>query len=66
MLPFTKPTIGEEEQQAVREILQSGWITTGPKVSALEQQLADYLGGNVTVRLFNSGTSAWPAIFSGR
>jgi dTDP-4-amino-4,6-dideoxygalactose transaminase len=61
MLPFTRPTLGEEEQAAVREVLDSGWITTGPKVKAFEEALAAYVGGGVTVRAFNSGTSALEA-----
>ena len=61
MLPFTRPSIGEDEQQAVHEVLASGWITTGPKAQALEQALAAYLGGRVQVRVFNSGTSALEA-----
>ena len=61
MLPFTRPTIESEELQAVAEVLQSGWITTGPKVKALEEALQEYIGGDVQVRLFNSGTSALEA-----
>ena len=61
VLPFTRPSIGEVELQAVREVLESGWITTGPKALALEQALADYIGGGVQVRVFNSATSALEA-----
>ncbi len=61
ILPFTRPTLGDQERQAVNEVLASGWLTTGPKVEALEQALADYIGGGVSVRLFNSGTSALEA-----
>ncbi|MCG6862066.1 MAG: DegT/DnrJ/EryC1/StrS aminotransferase family protein [Chromatiaceae bacterium] len=61
MLPFTRPSIGEEEQTAVRGVLASGWITTGPKAKAFEEALADYLGGGVRVLAFNSGTSALEA-----
>jgi len=60
-LPFTKPTIGPEELAAVQEVLESGWLASGPKVLAFEQALTDYLGGNISVRLFNSGTSALEA-----
>ena len=60
-LLFTRPTIGAEELQAVREVLESGWITTGPKSLALEQALADYIGGGVQVRVFNSATSGLEA-----
>lgn len=61
MLPFTQPTIGEEDQQAVLDVLKSGWLATGPKVLELEKALVNYLGGNISVRLFNSGTSALEA-----
>ncbi|MBC3885075.1 DegT/DnrJ/EryC1/StrS family aminotransferase [Undibacterium griseum] len=54
-LPFTKPTIDEETIAAVAEVLRSGWLTSGPKVQALEAQLSEYFGGR-PVRTFNSGT----------
>jgi len=61
MLPFTRPTIGEQEQTAIREVLESGWLASGPRVLEFEQALAAYLGNDVTVRVFNSGTSALEA-----
>ncbi len=60
-LPFTRPTIGPEELEAVRQVLESGWLASGPKVLAFEQALSDYIGNKVPVRLFNSGTSALEA-----
>ncbi len=62
ILPFTRPTLGEEEFSAVREVLQSGWITSGPRVVELEQNLAAYIGGGVDVRLFSSATAALEAV----
>jgi dTDP-4-amino-4,6-dideoxygalactose transaminase len=61
MLPFTRPTLGDEEITAVTDVLKSGWITSGPKVQQLEQAISDYLGGNLPVLLFNSATSALEA-----
>lgn len=61
-LPFTRPTLGEEEISQVQEVLKSGWITTGPKVKQLEADLGKYIGGGVDVRLFNSATSALEAV----
>ena len=38
-LPFSRPAMGVEELAAVKEVLESGWITTGPKNQALEHRL---------------------------
>jgi len=38
------PSIGDEEWHAVREPLQSGWLTQGPKVSAFEKAFAERHG----------------------
>ncbi len=43
-LPFSKPSISDEEIKAVGEVLRSGWITTGPKSAEFEQRFAAYLG----------------------
>ncbi len=61
-LPFTRPSLGEEEFSAVQEVLKSGWITTGPQVLELEKRLADYIGGGIDVRLFSSATAAMEAV----
>ena len=61
-LPFTRPTLGDEELALVQEVLLSGWITTGPRVLELEKELAEYIGGAIAVRLFNSATSALEAV----
>jgi len=62
ILPFTRPTLGEEEFNAAQEVLQSGWITSGPRVLELEKNLAEYIGGGVDVRLFSSATAALEAV----
>jgi len=50
-LPFSRPSIGDEEIAAVEQVLRSGWITTGPKSQALEEQFADYVGCQHAVAL---------------
>ena len=39
-IPISLPVTGEEEWQATREPLMSGWITSGPKVRAFEEAFA--------------------------
>ncbi|KRA86278.1 UDP-4-amino-4-deoxy-L-arabinose-oxoglutarate aminotransferase [Pseudomonas sp. Root68] len=50
-LPFSRPSIGDEEIAAVEQVLRSGWITSGPKNQALEEHFANYVGCRHAVAL---------------
>jgi perosamine synthetase len=56
-LPFHVPSISDDEIEAVVETLRSGWLTTGPKVRALEEDFARYTGARHAVAV-NSCTAA--------
>ena len=56
-IPIGKPDIGPEEIRAVDETLNSGWVTQGQSVEALETAFADYCGVRYGVAV-NSGTAA--------
>lgn len=56
-LPFSPPTITEEEVGAVVEALRSDWITTGPKTKAFEDQFVSRQGAEAALAL-NSCTGA--------
>ena len=43
-VPFAPPSIGVEEIAEVIETLESGWLSTGPRVAAFEQAFAGYTG----------------------
>lgn len=43
-LPFSRPSMGEEEINAVGQVLRSGWITTGPQTHQLEQDFSAAFG----------------------
>lgn len=57
VISFAPPDIGDGELRAVAEVLQSGWLTTGPKVHAFEAAVAAYTGAAHAVAV-NSGTAA--------
>ena len=49
MIPFHRPSIGEEEIAEVVDTLRSGWLTTGQKVKGFEKAFADYVGASHAV-----------------
>jgi dTDP-4-amino-4,6-dideoxygalactose transaminase len=55
-IPFSPPYIDDEVKREVLEALDSGWITSGPKVLALEKLVAQQVGIN-HVACCNSATS---------
>ncbi|MBI5558442.1 MAG: UDP-4-amino-4-deoxy-L-arabinose aminotransferase [Deltaproteobacteria bacterium] len=50
-LPFSQPSISEEEIDAVTQVLRSGWITTGAKAAAFEDSFSRYCGAGGGVAL---------------
>jgi dTDP-4-amino-4,6-dideoxygalactose transaminase len=56
-LPFSKPSLSDAAIAEVVACLKSGWLTTGPRVQALEQALAAYLDAP-QVAAFTSATAA--------
>jgi len=63
IIPFSKPYIGKEEEEAVLAVLRSGWLTTGKETLALEKDFADFLkddgraGADIFCMAVNSATS---------
>ena len=55
-IPFAPPFIDDDVKNEVLSALESGWITTGPKVRALEDETAKYAGIE-NVLCVNSATS---------
>jgi len=50
-LPFSTPTIEDEEINEVVDSLKSGWITTGPKVKRFEEAFRHYVGSPYAIPL---------------
>jgi dTDP-4-amino-4,6-dideoxygalactose transaminase len=50
-IPFSPPDITDAEKKLVMEVLDSGWITTGPKTMEFEDKIATYCEANNAVAL---------------
>lgn len=57
LIPVLQPSIGQEEIDAVTEVMRSGWLGLGPKTELFEQEFAKFVGSRFAVAL-NSGTAA--------
>ena len=44
MIPFAKPSIGQEEIDATTRVYKSGWMAPGPETEAFEKEFAQYVG----------------------
>lgn len=62
-IPYGRQWITDDDIQSVRDVLESDWITQGPKVEEFENAISAYCGSKYSV-VFNSGTSALHAAFS--
>ena len=56
MLPVLRPVGGDEEVNAIRESIESGWWGKGPKVAEFEKKFAEMVGAKYAVAV-NSATS---------
>ncbi|MCX6338453.1 MAG: aminotransferase class V-fold PLP-dependent enzyme [Candidatus Aureabacteria bacterium] len=51
MLPFSRPSLGDEEIGEVVHSIKSGWITTGPKCHQFEEDVKQYVGAQHAIAL---------------
>jgi len=56
-VPLADVTMGPEEIAAVTAVLQSGWLSMGPKTQEFEERFADFLGVKYAFAVAN-GTAA--------
>jgi perosamine synthetase len=57
MIPVSRPFFGPEEEQAVAEVLRSGWVAQGPRVASFEKAFAQRVGAQHAVAVSSCATA---------
>lgn len=57
-VPFFDLVLGEEEKQAALSVIESNWLTTGPKIAEFETAFSETMNKEVEAIAVSSGTAA--------
>ena len=57
MIPIALPLLGEEEAEAARDAVLSGWVSQGPQVAAFERDFAALVGAPYACAVSNCTTA---------
>jgi perosamine synthetase len=63
-IPIARPSIGEEEEQAIVAALRSGWVSQGPNVAEFERRFAEYVGAGNAVAVSSCTTALHLALIA--
>jgi dTDP-4-amino-4,6-dideoxygalactose transaminase len=57
LIPVARPFFGSAEENAVAEVLRSGWVSQGPRVAEFERRFAEYVGAPHAVAVSSCTTA---------
>jgi perosamine synthetase len=57
MVPVARPFVGKEEEEAVLQVLRSGWLSQGKRVEEFERRFAQYVGAEHAIAVSSCTTA---------
>lgn len=63
-VPLLRPYFDSEELEEIKKVLDSGWVSQGPKVKELEDEIAEYLGVKYAIAVTNCTSALHLALLS--
>jgi len=57
MIPVARPYVGAEEEEAVVQVLRSGWLSQGQRVAEFEREFACYVGAKHAIAVSSCTTA---------
>jgi dTDP-4-amino-4,6-dideoxygalactose transaminase len=61
-IPITRPYIGNDEKRLISEVIDSGWVSQGLKVSEFEEKFAEYVGAKYAIATTSCTTALHSAL----
>ena len=52
-IPLAKPFFNDEELDEIKKVLDSGWVSQGPKVKEFEEKVAEFVGAKYAIAVTN-------------
>jgi dTDP-4-amino-4,6-dideoxygalactose transaminase len=63
-IPLLRPYFNSEELEEIQKVLDSGWVSQGPKVKEFEEKIAEYLGVKYAIAVTNCTSALHLALLS--
>ena len=63
-IPLLRPYFDSEELEEIQKVLDSGWVSQGPKVKEFEEKIAEYLGVKYAIAVTNCTSALHLALLS--
>ncbi|MCU1305915.1 MAG: per [Acidobacteriaceae bacterium] len=63
-IPIARPSFGPAEEEAVAEVLRSGWVSQGPRVAEFEHRFAEYVGAAHAIAVSSCTTALHLALLA--